>query len=418
MTDLLPFRALRYDPARVNVSEVLAPVYDVVAPEDRSRLWDSHPHAAVKLELTRDAAEEATTDYHDVAERLAEWEAEGVLVRDEAPALYVLRQRFEAPDGRQLARLGFFAALQVEDYANRVVRPHEKTLAGPKADRLKILTATGTNLSSVFMLYEDRDQKLEAVLETALEGDGVVTATDTAGVVNELAVLRDPGAIAEVCRFMAPRPVVIADGHHRYETALGFHASDGRPGSNRLLAYFANAYAEGSLLLPIHRLVREAAPPSDEQWAALESGGWTLTRVASAAPEQMHEVLKTSLEPLAGRYAFAADDGSGTLRVFSKAAGAELSVRVIHDEVLGGVFGLDEAALREGAVAFPKSTIQVARDLARGKGTVAIYLNPLTADDVFQVTEAGETLPQKSTYFAPKLPTGLLFRPLEADPGS
>jgi len=415
VTDIRPFRALRYDPARVDVSEVLAPVYDVVAPEDRARLWDAHPYAAVKLELTRDAADEATTDYADVAERLAAWEAQGVLRRDAEPALYVLRQRFEAPDGRRLARLGFFASLRLEPYRNRVVRPHERTLAGPKADRLKILRATGTNLSSVFVLYEDRDRKLEAVLETALASGEGLTATDTAGVVNELAVLRDPGAIEEMRRFLAPRPVVIADGHHRYETALGFHESDGRPGSGRLLAYFANAYAEGTLLLPIHRLVREAAPPSAEAWAALETAGWTARTAPSGAPEEMQGILDAELGPLADRIAFAADDGGGTLRIFSKPAGGELPVRAIHREVLGGVFGLDDAAVREGAVAFPKSTRQVARDLANGRGTVALYLNPLSADDVFRVTEAGETLPQKSTYFAPKLPTGLLFRPLEAD---
>ena len=419
MTDVRPFRALRYVPGRVEVSDVLAPVYDVVANEDRARLWDAHPHAAVKLELTRDADQEAATDYADVAERLDAWTAEGVLARDAEAALYVLRQRFEAPDGRSLARLGFFGALRLEDYAAGVVRPHEQTLAGPKADRLKLLRATRANLSPVFMLYEDRDGKLEALLEPALAGDEVVTATDTAGVLNELAPVRDPGVVEQVRAFMADRSVVIADGHHRYETALGFRdecraaGADPAAGSERLLTYFSNAYAEGTLLLPIHRLVREAAAPDADAWSALEGAGWTCETVPSGEPEAMQGILAEHLEPLAGRHAFAADDGSGVLRIFSKPASEELSVRVIHREVLGDVFGIDEAALREGAVAFPKSTVQVARDLAAGRGTVALYLNALTPDEVFAVTEAGETLPQKSTYFAPKLATGLVFRRLE-----
>ena len=422
MTDVRPFRALRYVPGRVELSDVLAPVYDVVANEDRARLWDAHPHAAVKLELTRDAADEATTDYVDVAERLDAWTKEGVLARDAEPAFYVLRQRFDAPDGRSLARLGFFAALKLEDYSAGVVRPHEKTLAGPKADRLKLLQATGTNLSSVFMLYEDQDGKLETLLEPALSDDEAVTAVDTAGVVNELAPLRDAAVVAEVEAFMANRSVVIADGHHRYETALGFRddcrkGGDAAPeaGSERLLAYFSNAYAEGTLLLPIHRLIRQAPAPDAAGWASLEAAGWTMETTPSAAPDAMQAVLAEHLEPLASRYAFAADDGSGTLRIFSKPAADELSVRVIHREVLGGLFGIDDAALRAGAVSFPKSTVQVARDLAAGRGTVALYLNPLTPDEVFAVTEAGETLPQKSTYFAPKLPTGLVFRRLEND---
>ena len=422
MTDVHPFRALRYDPARVDVSDVLAPVYDVVAPEDRARLWDSHPHAAVKLELTRDAADEAYTDYGDVAERIGSWREEGVLVRDDVPAFYVLRQRFQAPDGHTLARLGFFAALRLENYDARVVRPHEKTMAGPKADRLKILRATRTNLSSVFMLYEDRDRKLEPVFEAALSQDEVVTATDTAGVVNELAPLRDPRAIGELRAFLDPRPVVIADGHHRYETALAFRAERRQAGEtgdsaapDRLLTYFANAYAEGTLLLPIHRLVRAAPAPDAAAWRALEEQGWEASEVASGPPEAMSAILAEHLEPLADRCAFAADDSSGTLRIFSKPGRGEPSVRVIHREVLGGVFGLGETALREGGVSFPKSTIQVARDLAAGRGSVVLYLNPLSPDEVFSATEAGETLPPKSTFFAPKLPTGLIFRSLEGD---
>jgi uncharacterized protein (DUF1015 family) len=130
--------------------------------------------------------------------------------------------------------------------------------------------------------------------------------------------------------------------------------------------------------------------------------------------EAIPAALEEHLAPLCGCYAFAADDGSGALQIFSRPAGAELSVRVIHREVLGGVFHLDEDAVRDGAVDFPKSALQAARDVRGGKGAVALYLNPLEPDDVFRVTGAGETLPQKSTFFFPKLPTGLLFRVLEA----
>ena len=162
MTDVRPFRALRYDPRRVELARVLAPVYDVVAPEERPLYWERDPYNALRLELTRSVEEEAATDYAETAARLAEWRREGVLVRDAEPALYVLRQTFTAPDGRALARTGFLAALRLEDYARRIVRPHERTLAGPKADRLKILRATRANLSSVFLLYEDRANELDA----------------------------------------------------------------------------------------------------------------------------------------------------------------------------------------------------------------------------------------------------------------
>ncbi len=419
MTDVRPFRALRYT-RKVELSSVLAPVYDVVAPEDRPLYWERDPYNALRLELTRRVEDEAGTDYRETAERLAEWREAGVLARDDAPAFYVLRQRFVAPDGRALARTGFLGALRLEDYAKRVVRPHEKTLAGPKADRLKILRATRANLSSVFMLYEDRANELEAHFEAALEGEAAVEAKDDAGIVHRLAPLRDADAIARVAGFLAPRPVVIADGHHRYETALAFRDERRANGERdpdapheRILAYFANAFAPGSLLLPIHRLVRKGPAPGEAVWRRL--AGWEQREVALDSAEAAPEALARHLAPLADRHAFAADDGKGRLRIFSRPADGELTVRVLHREVLGGLLGLDEAAVRDGAVAFPKSTLQTARDVRRGRGGLALYLNPLRPDDVFRVTEAGETLPQKSTFFYPKLPTGLLFRTLEPE---
>jgi len=426
MTDVKPFRALRYDPRKVALERVIAPVYDVVAPEDRGRYYDRDPHNALQLELTRSVDDEAGTDYAEVAERLAAWRQEGVLRLDEAPALYVLRQRFEAPGGGYHERTGFYGALRLEAYERRIVRPHERTLAGPKADRLKILRASRTNLSSVFMLYEDRDAKLEAILEQALLGEDAVEVCDDGGIAHRLVPLRDPAAVQAVQAFLAPRPVVIADGHHRYETALGYRderRAVGETGAaappERVLSYFANAFAPGSLLLPIHRLVLRGAdpndaPPGDADWVALQDAGWHQQRVAVGGAETLPAALEQHLAPLRDRYAFAADDGSGSLRIFSRPAGAELSVRVIHDEVLRGVFGLDDEAVRAGAVAFPKSALQTAKDLRQGRGRVALYLNPLRPEDVFRVTEAGETLPQKSTFFYPKLPTGLLFRVLEA----
>jgi uncharacterized protein (DUF1015 family) len=420
MTDVVPFRALRYHSGRVELERVLAPVYDVVAEQDRAVFYDRDPHNALRLVLTRTSAEEAATDYAHVARQLAQWRAKGVLVLDSEPALYVLRQRFRAPGGSELERVGFFAALRLEDYGRRIVLPHETTLARPKADRLKILRASRANLSSIFMLYEDRGMRLAETLAEALCSSEAVSAKDGEGIDLTLAPLRDPGAIARVRGFLAERTVVIADGHHRYETALTYR--DERRGATairdpdapheRILAYFANAFAPGSLLLPIHRVVLKLPPAAGEGWVS-RLHGWEQRTVPVSGIEAVPAALEEHLAPLRGRYAFAADDGSGALQIFSRAAGEELSVRVIHREVLEGVLNLDEDAVCDGAVAFPKSTLQAARDVREGRGALALYLNPLEPDDVFRVTGAGETLPQKSTFFFPKLPTGLLFRMLE-----
>jgi uncharacterized protein (DUF1015 family) len=422
VTDVRPFRALRYDPKRVDLGKVLAPPYDVIAADERARLWDRDPHSAIRLELTREVGEEARTDYHEVAERLGEWRRSGVLVRDARAAFYALRQRFAGPDGSPVERVGWFAELRLEDYEKRVVRPHERTLAAPRADRLKLLRATRANLSAVFFLYEDREHTLGPLLGAALEAPDATPVRDAEGVEHTLVRVADPAPQAVLRSFLADRSCVIADGHHRYETALEYRDERLRaePGAGEaapfrsILAYFANAYAPGTLLLPIHRVIRKGPAPTDAAWRE-RLAGWEERSAAVESAEEIPALLARWLEPLRHRHAFAADDGSGRLRVFARPDDGELGVRVIHREVLHGVFGIGEDAVRDGAVDFPKSALAAARHVREGRGAVAIYLNPLEPEDVFRVTAAGELLPQKSTFFHPKLPTGLLFRALEAD---
>ncbi len=420
MTVIRPFRALRYDPDRVDLSRVLVPPYDVVAAEDRDGFYDRDAHNAIRLELTRDVRDEAGTDYAQVRRTLDQWCASGVLARDAEPAFYVLRQSFTAPDGSRQSREGFFGLLRLEDYERRVVRPHERTLAGPKADRLKVLRAARANLSSVFLLYEDREDALGPLLASACDRARLVAAADETGAVHTLARIGEPEEIERIRAFLSDRPLVIADGHHRYETALAFRDEERArlPGAGPeaphewLLVYLANAFAPGSLLLPIHRLVKKGSIPTQAAWRDRLSD-WSQQTVPVDRAELLPELLAQYLEPLGDRHAFAADDASGTLRIFSRPrTGEELTVRVIHREVIEGVFGLDEEAVREGAIAYPKSALQTARDVRAGRGIVALYLNALRPGDVFRVTAAGEVMPQKSTFFFPKLPTGLVFRTL------
>lgn len=422
MTVARPFCAVRYDTSKVELSNVIVPPYDVIAADERETYFTRDPHNAIRFELTRDVADEAGADYSDVGEALAAWRKSGVLIRDESPRYYVMRQRFTAPSGSVLERIGFFAELGLEDYSQRVVRPHERTLAGPKADRLKVLRASRANLSSVFLLYEDKDQELEAVLARALEVGTVANARDDSGVEYTLATLTDPDDIEVIQSFMGRSDTVIADGHHRYETALAYRdeqrASATSPNPTApyesTLAYFANAYAPGSLLLPIHRVVKKdscAAPPTDEQWRGALPG-WEQKSVPFEDGASIAELLEQHLLPLASKPAFAADDAEGTLRIFWRevALGEELVVRILEQDVLKSVFGLDPEAIRDGAVSFPKSAERAASEVRVGDGAVALYLNALSPDDVFRVTGLGEVMPQKSTFFYPKVPTGLVFR--------
>jgi uncharacterized protein (DUF1015 family) len=422
MTVARPFCGVRYNTAKVKLSNVIVPPYDVIAADERETYFTRDPFNAIRFELTRDAKDEADADYAEVGQTLAAWRASEILIRDRDPRYYVMRQRFTGPTGSVLERIGFFAELGLEDYSEGIVRPHERTLAGPKADRLKVLRASRANLSSVFLLYEDREQELASILARTVESNIVAEAEDDSGVHYTLAVLADPDDVETVQSFMGRSPTVIADGHHRYETALAYRdeqratATSPNPTApyESTLAYFANAYAPGSLLLPIHRVVKKqacAVPPSEKQWRE-GLPGWERKSVPLGDAKSLGELLAKHLEPLAGRPAFAADDASGSLRIFwrDEELGERLVVGVIESDVLEPVFGLDRAAIREGAVSFPKSAERAAEEVRKGEGSVALYLNPLSPEDVFRVTERREVMPQKSTFFYPKVPTGLVFR--------
>lgn len=418
MTVARPFRAVRYDTQRVDLSNVIVPPYDVIAADERAGFFDRDPHNAIRFELTRDVAEEGATDYGWIRSTFDAWRREGVLVEDGEPAYYVMGQRYQAPSGERLERIGFFAELGLEEYDARVVRPHERTLAGPKADRLKLLRAAEANLSSVFLLYEDPQDELGALLAKAFDEAPIGRARDAAGVEYRLARLAAPDARRRVEAFLAARPSVIADGHHRYETALEYRREmRARDGDRKdapwqsTIAYFANAYARGSLLLPIHRVVAQRPAPSEDEWRK-RLPDWQVTRLSRTSVESIDAFLATHLAPLAEFPAFIAEPASGDPLLVRRTQplGEALMVRVLEGEVLGSVFGLDAAAIRDGAVLFPKSATRAAKAVRGGEGTVALYLNALTPEAVFRATAKGDVMPQKSTFFYPKVPTGMVFR--------
>jgi uncharacterized protein (DUF1015 family) len=418
MTVARPFRAVRYDPRRVDLSAVIVPPYDVIAADERASFFDRDPHNAIRFELTRDVADEAAADYGWIRGTLDAWRAEGVLVQDGEAAYYVMGQRYVAPSGATLERIGFFAELGLEEYDARIVRPHERTLAGPKADRLKLLRAAEANLSTVFLLYEDPEDELGALLAETLDRSEIGRARDGAGVEYRLARMSEPSAIERVQRFLSARPSVIADGHHRYETALEYRrerrALEGdRPDApwQSTIAYFANAYARGSLLLPIHRVIARLPAPSEDEWRK-RLPAWRVTRLSRPALDRIDAFLAEHLAPLAEHPAFVAEPATGDPLLVQRAdaLGEGLMVRILEDEVLGSVFGLDAAAIRDGAVLFPKSAKRAAQSVREGEGTVALYLNPTTPEAVFRATAKGDVMPQKSTFFYPKIPTGMVFR--------
>ena len=353
MAVVRPFRALRYDPAVGGPLESLvAPPYDVIGPAQREELLGRSPYNVVHLTLP-DSEEEA-------AASLAEWQEQGVLARDADPACWWLAQDYVGPDGVERRREGLVAALRLEPYRSRVVLPHERTHAGPKEGRLRLLRATRTQLEPLFFLWD-------GTVEVDGLGEPDLTV-DEGGVGSRLWRLEAEFADALV-EELADAQLLIADGHHRYETALAFHEEDGSEASAWLLAVIVPTGQEGLTIFPTHRVAQSA-------------GG------ASGTP--INPPLQSLPGPVlyrAGRYELLSSNG------------------FLDPEVVDrfGPAGVTYTPHRDEAVAM----------VDRGEAEAAFLLRPTKIEDVWDVARRGEVMPQKSTFFYPKLTSGLLLLPLD-----
>jgi len=392
MSEFRPFRGLRF--AR-DVTPRLAPPYDVISSDDRARLAEESENI---VHVTLPPGTVGERDYAAAAAQLDRWRDEGVLVRDDVERLYVVREH--TPDGR--VRRGFTGALRLADYEERVVLPHERTLPAAKRDRLLLTREVRANLEPLLFLYEDRDGKLDQALDAACAGPALCTGTGPDGTRLELFGLDDRAQLHAVGAFLADLPVVIADGHHRYETMRSYRderRAEGAAGTAAefVMGHLVNAFDPGSAVQAIHRVLRGDVADLDQ---VLASTGFAARDLASC---EAPDLLACLAEQAAQRHVFVFARPGGRLTLATRARGDTLDVEVLHDEVLpalGGELSFD---------ARPARLLQTLRD---SHAVLGIFLHPLDPDSLFRVVQAGKLLPEKSTFFTPKIPSGLVLREL------
>ncbi|MES1172238.1 MAG: DUF1015 domain-containing protein [Bacteroidota bacterium] len=430
MADIAPFPGLRYDMSRAgDADSLLAPPYDVVSEDERVALEARNPHNVIRLELPRGEGDAK----YDAARRLLEaWMAEGVLRLDAEPAIYVYEQRFQFPalDGRWYARRGFFCRLLLQPFAARVVLPHEHTLAAPKEDRRKLMRATRTNLSQVFGLYRDPEGATVGPLASVDGATPALDATTGDGCRHRLWRVTGAATVAALVRGLRDKQVMIADGHHRYETMVAVRDEIRPPGTPPGAAaadwgcvFLARAEDPGLLVLPTHRLIRN-----------LPSFDLAALRARAAAAFSLTVGNETDASSIERRLV---DEGRRRVTFALRVAGvaetvwlglredADLSplgppalrgldVTVLHGLVLGPLLGIDAAAMaRQSFLAYTHDTGAALRDVASGGTQAAFLMNATPVDQVLSACEAGFVLPQKSTYFQPKVGTGLVMYRLD-----
>jgi len=434
MAHIEPFRALRYDPARVAVSQAATQPYDKITPQMQEGYYAASPYNLVRIILgKRLATDQPGNDaYTRAAEFLSDWRQQGVLKQDAEPSIYRYCQTFAIPGATaQVERQGFIALGRVEDYSAGVVFRHEQTLAKPKADRLDLLRATRAHFGQIFMLYSDPHGSIGQALLT--DDRPTLEMTDEYGVVHRVWGISNPALIGELQSAMREKKLIIADGHHRYETALtyrneqraaaGSSADGGSEPYEFAMMTFVNMDAPGLVILPTHRVVHGIPSFSMESFRENASHFFTADEVdpaldARRASAILREAAHTGSSLLAvGReQVFLLSRPKSPASAFKEVSLRQqgLDVVQLHKCLLEGALGISEDAIRDQKnVTYVRDSGEAMAMAREGKAEVAFLMNPARMQQVRDIAFGGEVLPQKSTDFFPKLLSGLTIYALE-----
>ena len=416
MADIQPLRTLRYDTSVAGpLGDLIAPPYDVIDDGMRAELAGRSDHNVVELDLPE--------SYEGAAEALADWRRAGVLVQEDEPAMWALRQDYTAPDDSERTRTGFFARVRVEDYGAGRIRPHERTHPGPREDRLRLTRATRANLSPIFSLFPDSSGGARETLGQVTSEEPFAEVTDGEGTRNTLWRVADPDRIATLQGALADAELLIADGHHRYETARVYANEVGGEGDHRYVLMLLVALEDpGLLIFPTHRLLSGLKEDSDKQIAIAE------TARRDFDVEELSDARELEPPPGNDRVTFGYMDSH-----FKRPFRFTLKDQSIADEALPGMpepyrkldTAVLEAVFLRGALHMSEDDISHLHGLdysknlddaidrvESGESDAGFFMRPTPVEQVREVAATGESMPPKSTYFYPKVPTGLVFNPL------
>jgi uncharacterized protein (DUF1015 family) len=430
MAEIYPFRALHYNLAAVgDLSKVTTQPYDKISPEMQARYYEAHPANLVRLILRRRGV--TGNVYLEAAQTFQNWISDRTLISEPEPCLYPYTQDYEVPGrpGERRRRWGFIALLRLADYSQGVVHRHEETLSGPKADRLELLKATRANFGHIFMLYSDPAGEAEKALRQATAMPSWQQVTDEFGTVHRLGRVGDPAAIERVVEIMHGKKLVIADGHHRYETSLTYAQQRKLEApqddlAGYVMATFVPLESEGLLILPTHRVVHSldhfdwnrfaTATGAFFEWTPLE-----FDDLGAVEASKLQTILETSGREGPSFIAFAGEDRFALLSLRHHAdlspwlsdlpAGLRsLDAVLLHRLVLENLLGIDRQAVREQKNLRYVREIELAmEEVRRRRAQICFLMNPTPVTAVWENALAGHVLPQKSTDFYPKLLSGL-----------
>ncbi len=424
MAEIRPFRAIRYSKELIDSGEqVVAPPYDVLSSEEQLFLYQQSRYNVIRLEygITYPDDNACYNCYSRAAQTMASWLAEGILLPDENKKLYLYEQFFRY-EKIQYCRRGVFAALRVENYDSGNILPHEQTLSAPKADRLELLKYTKTNISPIFTLFPDPEGYISGLLNTISGTDPLFALEDQSGQKHRVTGIDDPALQDEIMKFMRPRALLIADGHHRYETAqhyMGLRENKADSAANYILAILVSMKEQGLLLLPTHRLISKLSGKASKKLIDICKINFTLTPLNCAknvSEKIFHEEWK-KITRTENAFAIITPERHALLIPKAETGKNKLAVQLLHESIIEPFFKLSEVTAEvKNSLIYPHDFANAQNMVHDGTGdSVAFILDPVSVDEVYNRALQGEVMPQKTTFFYPKLPGGLLMRNLDRD---
>lgn len=411
MAKIYPFRGLRYAPGKVPIEKVVTQPYDKISKEMQDRYYASHPNNIIRIVLGKTSPEDSATDnvYTRAAQYLKEWRAAGALEQLAEPAFFAYFQRFTIPGTSEVrVRKGFVGLGRLEDYSKKIVFPHERTLTGPKKDRLELLRHTRTHFEQIFMLYDDSAQRTDRALEEVSARKADIQVDDEFGVQHTLWVVMDPKIVAFIQNEMDDKKLIIADGHHRYETALAYRDEmRGEKGSDRMPMTFFNMSRPALTILPTHRVVSNL-PGFDpkilferaaEFFDSADGDGIIIRVFTDGKLSSLR--LKSTLN-------------LGELMPDLSEKQRTLDVVVLHRLLLEKCLGItEEAVKKESHLTYVRESEAALKAVREGRAQVAFLLNPTRLEQMRDIAYEGNVMPQKSTDFYPKVLSGLMMYSLD-----
>lgn len=423
MADIRPFRALRFTEKAGGMETLTCPPYDIISEAERLAYLSENPHNVIRLELPR----EGTDPYGKAGEVLRQWREDGILQEDDAPGLYIYEEAFENR-GQRMHFKGFICRVKLEPFAKGVVLPHEETLSKAKADRLNLMRATHCNFSQIYSLYTDPERITYRRLEALSNGRPEVALTDAQGVTHRLWRVTDSAVIEAICGDFAERKLYIADGHHRYETALNYQQwrrEQGLPeeAADAVMMMLVDMENEGLVVYPTHRIIRDL--PTFEEEALLKQCERYFSLTAYPDHSHMQGVLDILYRDNKKAFGLYTGGEGWTLLTLrdpavlasllpdASAALQGLDVTVLHSLILEGMLGIDKENMAQQInLTYTRDAAEALASVQSGQAQCAFLLNPTHVEEIRDVALAGEKMPQKSTYFYPKLITGLVMNAL------